>query len=233
MDVFLNNLQVYIGDNSFLAYPLIFFSGILVSFTPCFYPLIPITIGFIGASSSGSTKKSFFLSLAYILGLSLVYSALGAAASLTGFFLGRITFSPWGYFVLGGIFMALGLSALGLYNIPFINFAKTNLSKPKNYLGSFLVGAASGLAVGPCIAPALGVILAYVAMRRNILFGVSLLFTFALGMSMLFLFLGTFSSLLKKIPRAGKFNIIIEKIFGIILLAMGTFFLIMAARRLL
>ena len=233
MDSLLNTLQIYIGENNFLAYPLVFFSGILVSFTPCVYPLIPITIGFIGASSSGSARRGFLLSLAYILGLSLVYAALGAAASLTGFFLGQIMFSGWNYFILGGIFIVLGLSAVGLYNIPLINFARTNLTKPRNYMGSFLVGAASGLVVGPCLAPALAVILAYVTTKKNVVFGISLLFTFALGMSMLFLFLGTFSSLIKKMPRAGKFNIIIEKIFGIILLATGIFFLIMAGKRLL
>jgi len=233
MDSFLNNLQALIGNNSFLAYPLVFLSGILISFTPCLYPLIPITVGFIGASGVNSTKKSFLLSLAYILGISLIYSALGAAVSLTGFFIGAITSSVWSYFVLAVIFIALGLSALGLYSIPFISFTKTNLPKPRNYLGSFLVGAASGLVVGPCIAPALGVILAYVATKRNIFFGISLLFTFSLGMSTLLLLLGTFSTMLKKIPRAGKFNLVIEKVFGAILFGMGLFFLAIALKRVL
>ena len=231
MENFLSNLQNYIGDSSLLAYPLVFLGGLVTSFTPCIYPLIPITVGFLGASSSDSAKRGFLLSLAYVLGLSLVYAALGAVASLTGFFLGRITASAWTYFILGNIFIILSLSALGLYTIPFISFKGTKVSKPRGYLGSFLVGAASGLAVGPCLAPALGVVLAYVATKQNILFGVTLLFTFALGMSMLLLALGTFSSLIKKFPKAGKFNLVIEKIFGIILFGTGEFFLIMAGKR--
>jgi thiol:disulfide interchange protein DsbD len=231
MDNFLSNLQTYIGNNSLFAYPLVFLGGILISFTSCVYPVIPIVVGFIGASSSSSLKRSFLLSLAYILGLSLVYAGLGALASLTGFFLGQITSSPWTYFILGNVFIFLGISALGLYDMPFIGFKKTSLDKPRNYGGSFLVGAASGFIIGPCTAPALGVILAYVATRKSIIFGVTLLFTFALGMSLLLLCLGTFSSLIKKIPKTGKFNMVVEKIFGVILLGTGEFFLIMAGKR--
>lgn len=231
MEKFFVTLQSCVENNSLLAYPLVFFSGIIMSFTPCVYALIPITIGFIGASGAGSIKKSFLLSLAYVLGLSLVYAGLGAAATLAGVFLGEITSSAWTYILLGAVFVFLGFSALGFYNIPFIGFAKTNLSKPKSYFGSFLIGAISGLAVGSCIAPALGVILTYVAARKNVLFGISLLITFAFGMSALLLLLGTFSSLLKKIPKAGKFNIITEKLFGAILVIAGVFFLMIAARK--
>lgn len=228
MENFFTTLQNYVESNNLLAYPLVFFSGIIVSFTPCVYALIPITIGFIGASGQGSVRKSFLLSLVYVLGLSLVYAGLGAVASLSGIFLGRITSSSWMHIFLGVVFVFLGFGALGFYNIPFVGFAKTNLRKPKSYFGSFLIGAISGFAVGPCIAPALGVILTYVAARKNIFFGTTLLITFAFGMSVLLLLLGTFSSLLKKIPKSGRFNIITEKFFAVILVIVGVWFLVMA-----
>ncbi|MFH1855817.1 MAG: cytochrome c biogenesis protein CcdA [Candidatus Omnitrophota bacterium] len=231
MEKILDFFQSCVVNRSLLAYPLVFFGGILASFTPCFYAVIPITIAFIGASSTNSLKKSFLLTLSYVLGLSVVYSVLGAVASLGGFFFWQIASSVWVYVFLGIVFIVLGFSALGFYNIPFLNFKSTEFKKPRSYAGSFLVGAVSALAIGPCVTPFLGVVLAYAATQKNVVFATSLLFIFSLGMSVLILFLGTFSSELKKMPKLGKFNLVMEKIFGFIMVLAGVFFLISVFKR--
>lgn len=228
MDAFLSNLQARIGENGLMSYPLVFLGGVVVSFTPCVYPIIPITVAFIGAAGTTSLRRNFFLSISYVFGLSLVYALLGVFSSLTGILFGRIISSFWSSFFLGSIFILLGLSSLGFFALPLIGFRKTNSDRPKNYIGAFLVGSASAFAVGPCVAPALGVILAYVSSKKNIFFGFTLLWTFAMGMCFMLVILSAFSSLLKKLPMAGRVNVIIERVFGIILAGLGVFFLLKA-----
>src|SRR4051812_17679462 len=105
MQAWIHDLSHIIQTNPPLAFIAVFAAGILVSFTPCVYPMIPLTLGVIGARSAGSPRRGFSLSLVYVLGLSLVYAVLGAIASLTGHLFGRIGTNPWVYFVVANVFM--------------------------------------------------------------------------------------------------------------------------------
>ncbi len=223
-------LSDYLAANSALAYPIVFLGGILASFTPCVYPVIPITVSYVGARSRGSRGRGFLLSLVYVLGMAVTYAFLGAFAALTGKLFGRIQTSPWTYLAVANVCILMGLSLLDVFALPvpafFHRIPKT--AGGEGWFGSFTLGLVSGLVIGPCAAPILIVLLTYVAARQNLFFGVSLLFTFALGMGVLLVVLGTFVSLLAGLPRAGAWMTGVKKSFGFLLIATGEYFLVKA-----
>src|SRR5262245_33770661 len=139
------NIGQIIQTNPALAVGLIFLAGVGVSFTPCVYPVIPITLGYIGARSAGSRWKGFTLSLVYVLGMALTYAVLGAFAALTGRLFGQIGSSPWTYLVVAVVCFILGLSMLGVFELPQISLAGSGRAGQgrKGYFGAFLVGIVS------------------------------------------------------------------------------------------
>lgn len=220
-----------ISGRIFLDLLTAFGAGILVSFSPCVYPLAPITLSFIGVQSSGSKLKGFILSCIYVLGIAITYSALGAIAALTGKLFGQIATHPLSYIIAANIFILFGLSFLGVFDIPAFGLYVQNKIKVNSVLSVFIFGIVSGLIVGPCTAPALGAILLYVAARQNLVYGMSLLFAFAYGVGTLLILTGTFSSLLLNLPKSGKWLIRIKIVCGLILIVAGEYFLIQAGRR--
>ena len=119
-----DNVGQLIQTNPVLAFALIFLAGVGVSFTPCVYPVIPLTLGYIGARSAGSRWRGFTLSLVYVLGMAVTYAVLGAFAALAGKLFGEIGSSPWAYFFVGNMCLLLGLSMLGVLDAPQISFSK-------------------------------------------------------------------------------------------------------------
>ena len=214
-----HNLESIIQTNPPLAFAAVFLAGVLVSFTPCVYPVIPLTLGFIGARSAGSRWKGFFLSLMYVLGMALTYAVLGAIASFSGRLFGEIGSSPITYFVVANVCLILGLSMLGAFEIPQISLGGAASVQTKGgYLGAFIVGLFSGLIVGPCTAPVLATVLVYVAAKQNILYGFSLLFVFGYGVGFLMILLGTFTGLLSSLPKSGAWLERVKNIFGWVLI---------------
>lgn len=214
-----------------LGYIGAFIGGALVSFSPCVYPLVPITLSFIGVKSGSSLVKGLFFSLVYVLGLAVTYSILGLIASLTGSLFGKIATHPVSFLIVGNACIIAGLSSFDIININFTGIHLQGKVKAKGgALSVFLMGLASGLAVGPCTAPALGTILIYVASRQNIFYGVSLLFVFAYGVGFLLILTGTFSAFFLSLPRSGIWLMRIKKVSGFILIGIGEYFLIKAGR---
>lgn len=208
-----------------------FIGGVLVSFSPCVYPLVPITLSFIGVKAGSSPLKGLILSLIYVLGLAITYSILGLIASLTGSLFGKISTHPISFLVVGNVCIIAGLSFFDIININFTGIRLENKVKTRGgFFSVFLIGLASGLIVGPCIAPALGTILIYVASRQNIFYGMSLLFIFAYGVGFLLILSGTFSALFLSLPRSGIWLMRIKKMSGFILIGIGEYFLIKAGR---
>ncbi len=220
-----------LSGNIFIDLLLAFGAGVLVSFSPCVYPLAPITLSFIGVNSSGSKTKGFVFSCVYVLGLAVTYSCLGAFAALTGKLFGQIATSPISYLIAGNIFILFGLSFFGVFDLPGFGVYLQNKIKINSLFTVFLLGMVSGLVVGPCTAPALGAILVFVATKQNLFYGISLLFAFAYGVGALLILLGTFGGILLGLPKAGSWLIKVKRVAGIILILAGEYFLIQAGRR--
>jgi thiol:disulfide interchange protein DsbD len=230
MENLINGLSAYLQESFVLAYLAAYLGGVFVSFTPCMYPVVPITIAFIGAHASGSRMKGFLLSVTYVLGMSITFTILGAVAALTGKLFGQIQTNPWTYFIVANICIFMGLAMLEVFVLPLWTpgFLVKAQPKKKGIISSFLVGAISGLVMGPCTTPVLAVLLSYVATSQNAFFGIGLLFIFALGLGTLLIILGTFTALLTSMPKSGMWMTRISHISGWILLAAGEYFLIQA-----
>ena len=244
MEHLVNNLHTYLAGNSLLAFPAAFIAGVLISFTPCVYPIIPIQLGFIGGRAAANETangelgskfnlQGFRLSVLFVVGMSLVYAALGAFASLTGTLFGSWTASPWTYVLVANVMIVLALSMLDVFTLKTPQFlSKWNPEKKgKGYLSALLIGASSGLVVGPCTAPALGATLAYVGTQGNVVFGTLVLFVFALGMGTLMIVLGTFGGALALLPRSGGWMSKVKIAFGIAMIVIAQYLLIQAGQR--
>ncbi len=226
----LEHFNSYLQSSPGMAVLTAFLAGILTSFTPCVYPLIPITVGVIGAKSSSSRLRGFSLSLLYVLGMAVVYAGLGAFAALTGQLFGQISTSFWTYLIVGNIFFIFGLSMLDVFSLQLNFFQQQTHTRPKGALTVFMFGGLSGLIAGPCTTPVLGTLLTYVASRQNIAIGFIMLFVFAFGMGALLLVVGTFTGILASLPRSGTWMVTVKKAFGLVMLAAGEYFILKAGQ---
>ncbi len=206
---------------------LVFIAGLLSSLTPCVYPLIPITIGIFGARQASSKLQGFLLSLTYVFGIALTYAIMGVIAASVGTVFGSAMQNPW---LLGGIavlFFALGLSSLGVFDFRLPGGLQNKLGQTGGvgFGGAFVMGLVAGIIAAPCVGPIVAGILLYVAGQQDMVLGFVLLLVYALGMGMLFLVLGTFSSLLNKLPRAGTWMEGIKTLFGVVFITMAIYYL--------
>ncbi len=223
----INNLSLYLQGSAILAFVAAYLGGVVISFTPCTYPLIPVTVGIIGAQGASSKLRGFLLSLFYVLGLAVTYAALGAVAALSGRLFGQMQTTPLVYFIMANIFLIMGLSMLDVFkiSIPIPQKVMKYSGGKKGFATSFLLGAASGFVIGPCTAPVLAVLLGYVALQTNLVMGIGLLFVFALGMGTLLILVGTFAGFVASLPRSGAWMTVITRAFGIILIGAAEYFL--------
>lgn len=223
-----NNLAAYLNTSVALSFVVAYLGGVVISFTPCTYPLIPVTAGFIGAHGAGSRLRGLALSLVYVLGMSIVYAALGAAAALSGKLFGQMQTTPVVYFIMANICLIMGLAMLDVFKISLPvpqSIMKYTGGSKKGFVPAFLLGAASGFVIGPCTAPALAVVLGFVALKTHLLQGIGLLFVFAFGMGTLLIAVGTFAGFLSALPRSGAWMTIVSKVSGIILIGAAEYFL--------
>jgi len=227
----INNLSVYLQGSIVMAFVAAYLGGLVVSFTPCTYPLIPVTVGFIGAQGSSSRLRGFLLSVFYVGGLSVTYSILGAVAALTGKLFGQLQTTPLTYIIMANVCIFMGLAMMEVFSISLPlpqKILQFSGGGKKGFFSSFLVGAVSGLVIGPCTAPALAVLLGYVALQNNFLIGMGLLFVFAFGMGTLLIIMGTFAGLISSLPRSGQWMTKIKFVFGLILIGAAEYFLYIA-----
>ena len=202
----------------------VFGAGFLVSLTPCVLPMIPITIGIIGARAAGSRLKAFSLSLTYVAGLALVYTALGATAGLTGGLFGAWMQNVWVVGTVAFFFAAMGLAMFGLFDVAMPSGVTTKLKQKggAGYGGAFVVGMVGALVAGPCSGPVIAALRVLVGTEGEILLGVSLMLAFSLGMGVLFLAAGLFSSVLL---RPGAWMESVKRIFGVVMLLGAIYFI--------
>ncbi len=197
--------------------------GLLLSFTPCVFPMIPILSGIIVNHGHAVTHaRAFVLSLAYVLGMAITYAAVGVAAGFSGTLLSAALQNAWvlGSFAL--VFVVLSFSMFGFYELQLPAALQSKLSDTANHQGGSLpaitlMGALSALIVGPCVAAPLAGALLYIAQTRDALLGGSALFAMGLGMGAPLLLVGVFSR--SFLPKAGPWMEAVKKFFGVVLLA--------------
>jgi thiol:disulfide interchange protein DsbD len=210
----MDNLGQLIDLHPMLALATVFVAGVAVSFTPCIYPIVPVTLGVIGARSGGGRWRGFGLSSVYVLGMALTYATLGAFAALSGRLFGQISASPWTHFAVANLCLLFGLAMLDVFQLPQFGGRLGGTRGPQGVTGVFLFGLVAGLIVGPCTAPVLGTLLVYVGTQQNLFYGFLLLLCFGYGVGFLLILLGTFTGLLTSMPRSGLWMERVKKGFG-------------------
>ncbi|MFZ5997197.1 MAG: cytochrome c biogenesis CcdA family protein [Nitrospirota bacterium] len=224
MEPILNNIQLIIQDRHGLAFLAVFIGGLVSAASPCVLAAIPLIIGYVGGYSEGSSKKAAVYSLVFVLGLSITFTLLGAAASAMGQFLGFM--GKWLYIGLAVIAVLMGLQLMGVIAIP-LPFQKTREIRTRGLCGAFLLGLITGTVSSPCATPVLAVILAYVSTQGDILYGSALLFVYAIGHCALIFIAGLSIGFTENIIRArgvGNFSLYSKKISGAVLMIVGVYF---------
>jgi thiol:disulfide interchange protein DsbD len=202
--------------------------GLLLSFTPCMLPMVPILSGIIAGRGQSMTKMhGFMLSAAFVIGMAITYALAGVAAGLSGAMLSAALQSPW---VLGGfaaVFVVLALSMFGFYELQLPVALQSRLAEASNRLpgghfaGVFVMGALSALIVGPCVAAPLAGALLYISQSGDVTLGGAALFAMALGMGVPLLVVGASAGVL--LPKAGPWMETVKRFFGVLLLAVAIY----------
>jgi len=221
MDFLFNNIQHIIQNQQGMAFLAVFVAGLVSAVSPCVLAAIPLIIGYVGGYSEGNKKKAVLYSLVFILGLSITFTLLGAAASLMGGFFGFM--GRWLYIGFAVIAVTMGLQLMGLISIP-LPFQKTRTVKSKGLWGAFLLGLLTGTVSSPCATPVLAVILAFVSTQGDILYGGSLLFAYAVGHCALIFIAGLSIGLTESIVSSQgikNFSLYSKRFSGAILAAAG------------
>jgi thiol:disulfide interchange protein DsbD len=209
----------------FLSLLLIFVAGLALNLTPCVYPLIPITIGYFGGQSEGSTGRLFLLGVLYMLGMAVTYSVVGVVTSLSGAMFGALLQNIYVIIGIAILFVVLALSQFGVYEfkLPDSWMAAAGGAKSGAY-GAFFMGLTMGIVAAPCIGPFVLGLVTYVAAKGDPFQGFLMFFVLALGLGFPYLFLALFSGKIKNLPRSGEWMEGVKHLFGFLLLGMALYF---------
>jgi thiol:disulfide interchange protein DsbD len=214
------------GGRLLAIIPAFILLGLGLAFTPCVLPMVPILSSIIvGEGGQVKRARGFVLSLAYSLGMAIVYTVLGVAAGLLGEGLSAALQNPWVLSIFAALIAAMALSMFGVYQLQVPAALQTRLADASGrqasgkLAGVFVMGAISALIVGPCVAAPLAGALVYISQTRDVLIGGAALFSMALGMSIPLLLVGLSAGSL--LPRAGTWMESVKRFFGVLMLAMA------------
>ncbi len=203
MNEWLNRLSVLITESGWLAPSLALLAGVLTSFTPCSLSGIPLVIGYVGGTGQKDTKRAFKLSLTFAAGAAVTFAALGVIASLAGRFMG--SGATWRYIVLGVLMVLMALQTWGVLEIiPSSRLTAKNTKR--GFAGAFVAGVLGGVFSSPCSTPVLIALLAIVAGKGSILWGVLLLLLYSVGHGILAVIAGTSIGFVQKLSASEKYG---------------------------
>ncbi|MEM7054029.1 MAG: protein-disulfide reductase DsbD [Pseudomonadota bacterium] len=209
-----------------LAMLMFFVAGMLLAFTPCVFPMVPILSGLIaGDAENMTTMRAFRLSIVYVLAMAVVYTAFGVIAALLGQNLQAVFQHPAILTSFALLFVLLSLAMFGFYELQLPSLLQTKLNQLSNrqqggtLIGAAIMGGLSALVVGPCVAPALMGALIYIGQTGDAVLGGGALFSMALGMGLPLVIWGTSAG--KLLPRAGAWMNAVKAVFGVGLLALA------------
>ena len=210
---------------SLLAFLLVFAGGVVTSIGPCNLATIPLIVGYVGGSRDLPRTRAFLLSLAFATGLALTFMLLGVAAALVGGMMGAG--ARWWYYLVAGICFLIGLNMLGvlMINLPMWFSGLRERIGLKGIPGALVLGLVSGLVASQCATPVLAAILTYVMAKGALVYGAAMLFIYALGRGVPVVLAGTFTGMLKRFQKLGRWTNVIEKISGVIVIGVGFYFL--------
>ncbi len=221
--------QSLASDNIFWIIAAFYGVGLLLAFTPCVFPMIPILSSIVVGQGNTTTRQAFFLSLSYVLAMAMTYTVIGIIAGLSGANLQAAFQNPW---VLGGfslVFVALSLSMFGFYDLQLPSSLQNKLAQLSNnqkggtLIGAGVMGFLSALIVGPCVAAPLAGALIYISQTGDGTLGGIALFALSMGMGTPLLLIGTSAG--KFLPKAGGWMTAVKAVFGVMLLAVAIWML--------
>ncbi|MBL7480112.1 protein-disulfide reductase DsbD [Legionella bononiensis] len=224
-----NEISQVFETNGWITILFIFFGfGLLLSFTPCILPMVPVLSGIIiGHGKDVTTKKAFFLSLSYVLSMSITYAVVGAVVAKLGANLQISMQSPWAISIFSLIFVLLALSMFGFYEFKLPDSWQAKIAgssrsqRGGHYIGAAIMGCLSTLILSPCVtAPLIGV-LTYIAQSGNVLLGTLTLFFLSLGMGTPLLLIGTSAG--RWLPETGSWMNAVKAFFGVMLIAVAIY----------
>jgi len=203
-----------------------FGAGVLLTFTPCVLPMIPILSGIIVGEGRNATRtRAFTLSFAYVLGMSVTYTAIGIGAALSGSLLSAALQNPWVLSAFAAVFVLLSLSMFGLYELQLPSGFHARLTEKSNRLkgGHFgavvIMGVLSAAIVSPCVAAPLAGALLYISQTRDVILGGTALFAMSIGMGVPLILVGVFEGAF--LPKSGHWMNSVKHFFGVLLLAVA------------
>ncbi len=223
-------LAANLSSNRFLALLSFFGFGLLLAFTPCVFPMIPILSGIIAGSGENiSTRRAFVLSIVYVLATCVVFTIAGVFAGLAGANLQAAFQKPWILWSFAILFVLLSLSMFGFYELQLPSSFQSkiadisNRQKGGSLIGVAIMGLLSALIVGPCVAPPLAAAVLYISQTHDPVFGGLALFVLSLGMGAPLVVFGTAAG--KLLPRAGAWMDAVKAVFGVLFLGLAIWML--------
>lgn len=222
---FIDNIEQIITAYPLLAFGAVFLAGVISSASPCVLSTIPLVVGFVGGYSDGDRWKAFRYSLMFIVGLSLTFTAFGAAAGLLGTVFGVV--GVWWYAIAGTVALVMGGQLMGLYEIR-LPIKRDFKPRQGGIIGAFMLGLFFGLVSSPCATPVMVVLLTVVTGKGQVLYGIMLMFCYAVGHCLLMLVAGTFTGFVEAFAKTRgvlNFSNWSRKVSGFIISLAGAWFI--------
>lgn len=207
----------------------VFLLGLGLNLTPCVYPMLSITVSLFRSHKESSRAHAFLKSIVYVLGIATLYSTLGVITAFTGGLFGAALQNRWVLFGIGLLMTGMALSLFGLYVIQAPQWlVKMANKRTTDLIGIYLSGLFVGVFAAPCIGPLIIALIAFVASTGDPVFAFKTFFTLSVGLGLPYIILGTFTSLLHKLPKSGVWLVWMDRLFGTILLGVAAFYFMLA-----
>lgn len=223
MSELLESISQMMLNHAWVAPLLALIAGVLTSFTPCSLSSIPLVIGYVGSTGAKDIKKALWLSVTFALGSAVTFTALGAVASIAGKLIGSS--ASWWYTILGVLMVLMALQTWGVFEIIPSSFLLSK-NKKRGFTGAFIAGILGGVFSTPCSTPVLIALLAIVAGKGSLAWGIFLLLLYSIGHGLLSVVAGTSVGFVQKLSKSeqyGKLSTVLKMMMGTVIFLIGLY----------